>query len=244
LGSDDEKHVIKKGDTYWSLAKNSGGKYSVQDLKTWNPGVDWKKLQPGSEIRVSQPEENTVLTIPNAEGLTVKTVKDPDASKYEKFSFMWWIERDKYAAAFRHLDWEVQKAGAPIAEYISSYFAPLAKNIEKTATGIDRDNRKDTLNVAERILSGVEAIGEIFSLGGTAELRAGKVIITAHTKKEIGKKIGEAVLEHHEADLLNYFLGSGPGFEAGEEKYSKAAKPDALYVAPVYVKDLSKQRRP
>jgi RHS repeat-associated protein len=52
LGSGDPKYTIKKGDTYWNLAKNSGGKYSVDDLKQWNPGTDWNKLQIGSQINM------------------------------------------------------------------------------------------------------------------------------------------------------------------------------------------------
>lgn len=58
LGSDDGLHTIKKGDTYSSLARNSGGKYSVNDLKKWNPGVDWNKLQIGSTINIGAPQSN------------------------------------------------------------------------------------------------------------------------------------------------------------------------------------------
>jgi LysM repeat protein len=43
-------HVIKKGDTYWALAKKYGT--TVTNLRKLNPGVDERKLQIGSKIRV------------------------------------------------------------------------------------------------------------------------------------------------------------------------------------------------
>ncbi|WP_446662948.1 LysM peptidoglycan-binding domain-containing protein [Geobacillus sp. CCR] len=43
-------HVIKKGDTYWWLAKKYGT--TVTNLRKLNPAVDEKKLQIGSKIRV------------------------------------------------------------------------------------------------------------------------------------------------------------------------------------------------
>jgi LysM repeat protein len=43
-------HVIKKGDTYWALAKKYGT--TVSNLRKLNPGVDERKLQIGSKIRV------------------------------------------------------------------------------------------------------------------------------------------------------------------------------------------------
>lgn len=53
--SNPEKHTIVKGDTYWSLAQKSGGEYTVEDLKRWNPGVDWMTLQIGTNINTSNP---------------------------------------------------------------------------------------------------------------------------------------------------------------------------------------------
>jgi LysM repeat protein len=43
-------HVIKKGDTYWALAKKYGT--TVANLRRLNPGVDERKLKIGSKIRV------------------------------------------------------------------------------------------------------------------------------------------------------------------------------------------------
>src|ERR1043165_473953 len=156
LGSDPGKHVVKKGDTYWSLAKNSGKNYSVEDLKSWNQGVDWKKLQRGSQIRTSMPQGKTSNTSTSTNPVSVKLSKDrdPDASQYQKYSFWWWAERGQYAAAFNTLDRDVQKAGAPVAEYISSYFVQLAKDVEKVATGVNPENRKHTLNIAPSIYIG------------------------------------------------------------------------------------------
>jgi hypothetical protein len=235
LGSDPGKHVVKKGDTYWSLAKNSGKNYSVEDLKSWNQGVDWKNLQRGSQIRTSMPQGQTsnTSTSTNPVGVKLSKDRDPDASQYQKYSFWWWAERGQYAAAFNTLDRDVQKAGAPVAEYISSYFVQLAKDVEKVATGVNPDNRKDTLNIASRIYIGGKVIAEILSFGASAKLKGGMVVFKAHTNKELAKNIGKAVLEHHKDDLLQFFLGRGPEFEAAEEKHSKVARPDALYVAPV-----------
>jgi hypothetical protein len=43
-------HVIKRGDTYWELAKKYGT--TVTNLRKLNPGIDERKLQIGSKIRV------------------------------------------------------------------------------------------------------------------------------------------------------------------------------------------------
>jgi LysM repeat protein len=43
-------HVIKKGDTYWALAKKYGT--TVLNLRKLNPGINERKLQIGSKIRV------------------------------------------------------------------------------------------------------------------------------------------------------------------------------------------------
>lgn len=43
-------HVIKKGDTYWALAKKYGT--TVANLRRLNPGVNERKLKIGSKIRV------------------------------------------------------------------------------------------------------------------------------------------------------------------------------------------------
>ncbi|WP_171567652.1 LysM domain-containing protein [Brevibacillus sp. MCWH] len=43
-------HVIKKGDTFWALAKKYGT--TVTNLRKLNPNVDEKKLQIGSKVRV------------------------------------------------------------------------------------------------------------------------------------------------------------------------------------------------
>lgn len=53
---DPEKHIILQGDTYWDISKNSRGKFSVEDLKRWNPGVDWNNLQIGDQINISPPQ--------------------------------------------------------------------------------------------------------------------------------------------------------------------------------------------
>lgn len=54
-GSGGKLHKVAKGDTYWALAKKSGGKYSVADLEKWNPGVDHNNLKVGSYIITSDP---------------------------------------------------------------------------------------------------------------------------------------------------------------------------------------------
>lgn len=43
-------HVIKKGDTFWALAKKYGT--TTTNLRKLNPNVDEKKLQIGSKVRV------------------------------------------------------------------------------------------------------------------------------------------------------------------------------------------------
>lgn len=43
-------HVIKRGDTYWELAKKYGT--TVANLRRLNPGVNERKLKIGSKIRV------------------------------------------------------------------------------------------------------------------------------------------------------------------------------------------------
>lgn len=43
-------HVVKKGDTFWALAKKYGT--TVTNLRKLNPNVDEKKLQIGSKVRV------------------------------------------------------------------------------------------------------------------------------------------------------------------------------------------------
>ena len=43
-------HVIKRGDTFWALAKKYGT--TVTNLRKLNPGVDERKLQIGQKIRV------------------------------------------------------------------------------------------------------------------------------------------------------------------------------------------------
>ena len=50
-----KQQTIQKGDTYWKLAKNSKGAYTVDDLKKWNKGVDPTKLKIGQKINVSDP---------------------------------------------------------------------------------------------------------------------------------------------------------------------------------------------
>jgi RHS repeat-associated protein len=78
LGSDDEKHTIKKGDTYSSLAKSSEGKYSVNDLKKWNPGVDWNKLQIGSQINIGPAQSDYTYSF---DEIAVKNVSQPQPVK-------------------------------------------------------------------------------------------------------------------------------------------------------------------
>jgi RHS repeat-associated protein len=46
---------IKKGDTFWDLARKSGGAYSVGDLKSWNPNVEPTKLRIGQIINIADP---------------------------------------------------------------------------------------------------------------------------------------------------------------------------------------------
>jgi len=55
VGDPPSKYKIKKNDTFWDLAKASKGKYSVNDLKKWNAGVDPNKLKVGQVINVSDP---------------------------------------------------------------------------------------------------------------------------------------------------------------------------------------------
>ncbi len=58
FSGDENKHTIQKGDTYWNLAQHSNGKFTVSDLKKWNSSVDWTNLQIGSEINLSNPNNN------------------------------------------------------------------------------------------------------------------------------------------------------------------------------------------
>jgi len=56
LGPDDPvTHEIKEGDTYYDLAKKSGGEFTVDDLISWNQGIDPKKLQIRQKINISDP---------------------------------------------------------------------------------------------------------------------------------------------------------------------------------------------
>ncbi|HEY2721859.1 MAG TPA: LysM domain-containing protein [Chitinophagaceae bacterium] len=50
-----DQYKIRKGDMYTSIAKDSGGKFTVAQLKSWNNGVDPTKLQIGRNINVSDP---------------------------------------------------------------------------------------------------------------------------------------------------------------------------------------------
>jgi LysM repeat protein len=55
-GSDPTKHTIVEGDTYWDLAKNSNGLFTVEDLISWNSDIDWNNLKIGDQINKSPPE--------------------------------------------------------------------------------------------------------------------------------------------------------------------------------------------
>ena len=56
------QETIKDGDTYSQKAKDSGGKYTAEDLEKWNPGVDPKKLQIGQKINTEGIESFTART--------------------------------------------------------------------------------------------------------------------------------------------------------------------------------------
>ena len=51
-GTEPNTYTVQKGDTFWDLSKQSGGAYSVEDLKKWNPGVNPDKLQIGQAINI------------------------------------------------------------------------------------------------------------------------------------------------------------------------------------------------
>ncbi|MBN8653032.1 MAG: LysM peptidoglycan-binding domain-containing protein [Cytophagales bacterium] len=51
-------HTIKEGDTYYGLAKRTyKGAFSVDDLKEWNPNVDFTKLKNGQVINLASEED-------------------------------------------------------------------------------------------------------------------------------------------------------------------------------------------
>jgi len=49
---------VQKGDTFYDIAKNSDGAFTVNDLIKWNPGVNPKNLKIGSKINVSNPNSS------------------------------------------------------------------------------------------------------------------------------------------------------------------------------------------
>jgi len=49
-GADSREHVIQKGDTFYSLARDSGS--SLEEVIAANPGVDPKRLQIGQKIKI------------------------------------------------------------------------------------------------------------------------------------------------------------------------------------------------
>lgn len=230
-GSDDDFYVIQEGDTFFNLARESGGAFSVEDLKAWNPGVDWTKLQIGSQINISKPAENTIVTMPekNAEGLlllgstdqyspqVIFTLPEPGPKEY---SFDWYISHNDFPAAVRVFENEVNKLLAPVAGYIGSYAVPLANKIEVAATGIDPETQKK-VSIPERINSGFEVVKDIVAMG-EVEL------------EEVGSKVLEAVFEHHKEDIKEMILEKAPGLSS--DKTQNLIVPDALYVAPVIVK--------
>ncbi len=50
-----EKYTIKEDDSYWKIAQASNGEFTQQNLKDWNPDVNWMQLQIGSQINISDP---------------------------------------------------------------------------------------------------------------------------------------------------------------------------------------------
>jgi len=151
-------------------------------------------------------------------------------STHDKYSFWWWIDQGNYRAAFNNLDREVQRAGIPVARYISSYFEDTAKNIERAATGIDPDT-KEQLYFADRLLEAGLGIADLLSIGAKkAVTKGGRVVIKVLDNKDLRNKILKAVFNRHKGDLLEMFFGSRGAYDTQYEK--QIAPADATSVAP------------
>lgn len=48
-------YEIEKGDTFWSIAQDSKGSFTVQDLIAWNPTVNAAALKVGTKINLKKP---------------------------------------------------------------------------------------------------------------------------------------------------------------------------------------------
>jgi hypothetical protein len=72
LDPEPNKHKIKRKETFWGIANKSNGQFTVNDLLEWNQGIDPKKLKIGSEINISDPEDEPVNTPQNK---TINTIK-------------------------------------------------------------------------------------------------------------------------------------------------------------------------
>ncbi|NVK66503.1 MAG: LysM peptidoglycan-binding domain-containing protein [Flavobacteriales bacterium] len=81
MQSQTDKYTIEKGDTYVSIASRSqelfGRTITVEELKEWNPNLDWKKLQIGSEINIGRgSSEDTLKRHPHREIIQMTPMQD------------------------------------------------------------------------------------------------------------------------------------------------------------------------
>ncbi|WP_375563409.1 LamG-like jellyroll fold domain-containing protein (plasmid) [Bernardetia sp. OM2101] len=53
---------IKSGDTFYNIAKNSNGKYTVSDLRNWNKDVNENDLKVGQRINIEDPNRMDIYT--------------------------------------------------------------------------------------------------------------------------------------------------------------------------------------
>lgn len=64
-------YTIKAGDTFWSIAQNSNGAFTVQDLITWNPTVNAAELKVGQTICIKQPTKIETPTTSTSKKVTL-----------------------------------------------------------------------------------------------------------------------------------------------------------------------------